>query len=127
MFEDDFDGLIHTAWCCIKIDLEGDPYNFWGTSPSPHPSPCRVSPNETQETNNDDVSFEFPPHDRNLQRTLQFSEIKALMWDNNKLSPKNIPTGEEPSPTNSGLKEGQYWGCSIGSYRFLVLSLLCVK
>ena len=30
----DFDGLVHAARRYVKVDTEGDPYDFWGSAPS---------------------------------------------------------------------------------------------
>ncbi len=34
----DFDGLFHAARRYVRVDTEGDPYDFWGSAPSPRVS-----------------------------------------------------------------------------------------
>ena len=59
----DFDGLVHAARRYVRVDTEGDPYDFWGSAPSPRvlcESSPLVSPDDAEDVG------DLPPVGGNL-------------------------------------------------------------
>jgi len=101
----DFDGLIHAAHCYVRVDTEGDPYDFSGSAPSPCVS--RKNSLVASQDEVDDVD-DLPPVGGNLAEDIaNFCNQGFNVDDDREPAPENIPTEPEPALQNSGLKEGR--------------------
>jgi hypothetical protein len=106
----DFDGLVHAAHCYVRVNIEGDPSNFWGTTPSPHLSHGKA-PVASKDDGEEGVLEDFPPLDGNLAEDMANFRNQGFNVNNDREpAPKNIPTETETTNQDSGLKEGQSWG-----------------
>ena len=94
----------------MKVDLEGDPSDFWGSSPSPRALSRASSPDSEQVE--EDIGLEdLPPLGGTLAEDIaNFCNQGFNVDDDREPAPENIPTSEEQSIQDSGLKEGQSWG-----------------
>ena len=94
----------------MKVDLEGDPSDFWGSSPSPGALLCASSP-DSEQVEEDNGLEDLPPLGGNLAKNIaNFCNQGFNIDDDREPAPENIPTSEEQSIQDSGLKEGQNWG-----------------
>ena len=104
----DFDGLVHAAYCYLRVDTEGDSSDFWGSAPSLSVS-CENSPVASQDEA-DDVD-DLPPVGGNLSEDIaNFCNQGYDVDDDREPAPENTPTAPEPDLQDAGLKEGQRWG-----------------
>ena len=106
----DFGGLVHTARCYVRVDVEGDPSNFCGIAPSPCVS-CKNSPVASEDDGEEGVLEDLPPLGGNLAEDIaNFCNQGFNVDDDRESAPEHVPTEPEVANQDSGLKEGQSWG-----------------
>ena len=102
-----FDSLVHAARCYVRVDVEGDLSDFWGTTPSPRVS-CENSRVASKDDGEEGVLEDLPPLGDNLAEDIaNFCNQVFNVDDDREPAPKNVPTEPEDTNQDSGLKEGQ--------------------
>ena len=109
-YHPDFGGLIHASRRYVKVDLEGDPSDFWGSSPSPR-ALSHVSSPDSEQMEEDNGLEVLPPLGDNLAEDIaNFRNQGFNVDDDREPAPENIPTSEEQPIQDSGLKKDRVGG-----------------